>query len=131
VIGIDTNILVRFLTADDKQQYDLAVDLISKNQEIFVSITVMMELEWVLRSAYKVKKDEIAKAFKGLLELEHLVFENELQLSQAITYYEGGLDFADAIHTLSAKSCDRFFTFDKKFVLNSTGLTQVSVIELK
>ena len=86
MIGIDTNILVRFLTADDKQQYDLAVDLISKNQELFVSITVMMELEWVLRSAYKVKKDEIAKAFKDLLKLEHLVFENDSELSQAITY---------------------------------------------
>lgn len=131
MIGIDTNSLVRFLTADDKQQYDLAVDLISTNQELFVSTTVMMELEWVLRSAYKVKKDEIAKAFKGLLELEHLVFENDLQLSQAIIYYEGGLDFEDAIHILSAKSCDRFFTFDRKFVLNSIGLTQVSVIELK
>lgn len=51
MIGIDTNSLVRFLTADDKQQYDLAVDLISTNQELFVSTTVMMELEWVLRSA--------------------------------------------------------------------------------
>jgi predicted nucleic-acid-binding protein len=42
VIGIDTNSLVCFLTADDKQNYDLAVDLISTNQELFVSITVMM-----------------------------------------------------------------------------------------
>jgi predicted nucleic-acid-binding protein len=70
IVGIDANILVRFLTADDKHQYQLALDYIRKQVEIFVTKTVMLELEWVLRAGYKIPKSQLAGILSDLIEME-------------------------------------------------------------
>ena len=71
MIGLDTNVLVRFLVRDDEIQFDRACKLIRREAQTGeparVSLLVLLETEWVLRSRYKLTKSEILDAFSALL----------------------------------------------------------------
>ncbi len=97
MISIDTNIVIRFLTGDDYPQFKKAKKIF-KEKKIFIPLTVMLECEWVLRYAYQFTVNEISTAFKALFGLPNVMCENSATLSQAIDWYEKGMDFADAIH---------------------------------
>ncbi len=113
MIAFDTNLLVRLAVNDNEQQAAVAVRLLKENQ-VFVSRTVFLETEWVLRSAYKRLRSDIADFFDALLSTENLVVENELEVEQAIGWYKLGADFADAIH-LCITGDRVMYTFDAKF----------------
>ena len=72
MLGVDTNVLVRYLTRDDKSQYEKARRLIdrelAKGEPVLVSLLVLLETEWVLRSRYELAKEEIVTAFSALLD---------------------------------------------------------------
>ena len=97
MIAIDTNILIRLLTRDDPKQYSVSRKLFEK-EEIFIPDTVILETEWVLRFAYDYSSAEICASLKKLFGLPNVTLTNDLIVSQAITWYESGLDFADAFH---------------------------------
>ena len=94
-------------------QADLAEALVRDN-EIFLPRTVLLETEWVLRSRYKKKRDELLKFFKMLLEIENVVLEDSAQFEKAVAWYELGADFADAMH-LAACNQAVLHTFDRDF----------------
>ncbi|MDD5242327.1 MAG: type II toxin-antitoxin system VapC family toxin [Sulfuricella sp.] len=121
MIALDTNILVRLLTGDDRQQMEAAIRLIDGNS-CFVPLSVVLELEWVLRGAYRVDREKIASLLDRLISGENLHFESEQVLLTAIRRYKNGLDFADALHLSCSEGCDIFYTFDKKFLAHSVGL---------
>lgn len=81
MIALDSNILVRIVAADDAQQTATARNLID-SQACFVTLTVALELEWVLRSLYASPRDKIAHALEGLLDLPNLNFERETMFFQ-------------------------------------------------
>lgn len=117
--SLDTNVLVRLVVQDDEQQTLVALALLAKyaerSESMFVAITVMIELEWVLRSRYKFHKTEVLRAFSSLMTTVELVFESESPLEQAVARYEvGRAEFADYLHlALSAKhGALPFLTFD-------------------
>ena len=112
MIAIDTNVLVRLLAGDDAVQLKRASRLVARSQ-VFIAITVLLEAEWVLRSAYRFKEAQIAAAFRSLLGLETVTPESPAILAQALEGYEAGLDFADALHLASAHEATAFFTFDR------------------
>ena len=69
--ALDTNVLVRYLIADDKKQFEAAKQFIEetiKNEALFIPVSVSVELEWVLRSLYEVKKAMIINTFNRLLD---------------------------------------------------------------
>ncbi len=76
MLGIDTNVLVRFLVRDDEAQFEKANRLIkrevSAKEDVFVSLIVLLETEWVLRSRYSLQKAEIIRAFSSLLDASEL-----------------------------------------------------------
>ncbi len=120
MIGLDTNILVRYLAQDDPIQSPLATEIIefrlSQENRGFISIVAMVETVWVMDRAYGLADDEIAAALERILQADTLVVENEQQVFAAmIALKEGGGSFADAlIGALGVKAgCSRTLTFDK------------------
>jgi predicted nucleic-acid-binding protein len=116
MIAADTNILVRYLTNDDPTQAKLALEILSKPEEIFIAKTVLLEMEWVLRSVYELKPPEIFKGLLQILGLPNVVPESPEQIALALEYYRQGMDFADALHLVAHSEIKQFYTFDQAFV---------------
>lgn len=111
--AIDTNVAVRLLTADDPLQFQAAKALIQEG-ETFVPITVVLEIEWVLRSGYGLNGPEIAMGLRKLGGLPGVKIEEAEAVSQAIGWMDEGVDFADALHLARTGHCTAFVTFDRK-----------------
>ncbi|HEV2962356.1 MAG TPA: type II toxin-antitoxin system VapC family toxin [Candidatus Angelobacter sp.] len=123
MIGLDTNIFVRYLTQDDAVQSPRATEIIERQLTVanpgFVSVVVMAEIVWVLDRAYGFAALEIAAAIERMLQLTVLVVENEQEVFAAMVALKNGLGaFADAlIAELGAKAgCVHTLTFDNKAV---------------
>lgn len=119
--GLDTNLLVRLLVADDARQLAkvqaLVRDAALQDTPLFIPVTVVLELEWVLRSRYGFGKDQIVAAIVGLLESRELTFQLEAALEQALhDYSDCAADFADCLHAAlcSTHSHAPLLTFDSK-----------------
>lgn len=119
--AIDTNILVRLITQDDELQANAVARLLAKHARsgelLFVPITVILELEWVLRSKKSKSKVDVVQALSALLTMVELSFESEGALEQALVdYHEGGADFGEYIHLALSRSSEAlpFWTFDRK-----------------
>ncbi len=119
MIGLDTNILVRYLAQDDPLQSPKATDLIERrlteDEPGFVSVVAMVETAWVLERAYGLADDDIAAAIERTLQADVLVVENEQEVFSAmIALKEGRGSFADAlIGALGMRAgCSRTLTFD-------------------
>ncbi|KTE21684.1 MULTISPECIES: type II toxin-antitoxin system VapC family toxin [unclassified Sphingopyxis] len=124
--AIDTNIIVRFLTADDKKQAKAARAAIEAG-DIFIATTVLLESEWVLRSGYDFTPAQIAGGLRNLAGLPGLTLEEPLVLAQALDWMVEGMDFADALHLAKSDDCTAFLTFDRKFVKAAKGLSPIQV----
>jgi predicted nucleic-acid-binding protein len=118
--ALDTHVLVRFLVRDDATQAAIAADLIqrclSQKQPPFVPVSVMLELEWVLRSAFGFGKDDIVGSLSKLLSAQDLRFESEGALEMALAAYQRErADFADCLHVaLAAQAGEQpLWTFDR------------------
>jgi len=120
VPSLDTNVLVRFLVADDPSQFRQACGLIKSvidEQSLWVPTSVIVELEWVLRSLYEFNKDDIIETFVMLLEARELTFQDEGVLEVAVNLYtEHNTDFADCLHLASSFIYEQtpLWTFDRK-----------------
>ena len=121
-VALDTNLLVRLLTNDDPEQARRVADLIDDSSACFVPITVVLELEWVLRGAYQLPREAIIRAFLGLIGIRHLQLEQEQQVLQALEAYGQGLDFADALHLLRSEGCAALVSFDRAFAAKAGEL---------
>lgn len=113
MIAIDTNVLVRFIVADHPEQAERAVALMRDNR-IYIGLSVLLETEWVLRSAYGAAPDEVASAFLGVAGLPNVTVESPDLLMEAVTAHRKGMDFADSLHVAgAAEAGDQFATFDE------------------
>ena len=121
-IALETNTLIRLLTNDDPQQASRVADLIEASPACFVPITVVLELEWVLRGAYKLPREAIVRGLQGLMAISHLHLEYEEQVRQALDAYAQGLNFADALHLLRSEGCAALASFDRALVQKAAQL---------
>lgn len=119
MLGIDTNVLVRFLVRDDESQFEKARKLIKREvtagRRVFVSQLVLLETEWVLRSRYDLSKIEIIAAISGLLDATDVQFEDEPAIEAALfVWKESTVDFADCLIGAQNKrlGCRATATFD-------------------
>lgn len=126
MVAVDTNIIVRLLTRDDEYQYKKVLALFKK-YDIFITDTVILETEWVLRYAYDFKRDSINQAFNKLFGLSNIHLTNPSRIAQAIQWYEEGLDFADALHLSQCQEHESFYTFDSKFTSKAAKLSNCKV----
>ena len=124
--AIDTNVVVRFLTNDDKRQAKAARAAIEAG-DIFVAATVLLEAEWVLRSAYGFEPVRIAQSFRDLAGLPTITVEDPAKLALALDWTSRGMDFADALHLAKADGCTTFLSFDRNLarLAKTSGATPV------
>lgn len=126
MLGIDTNLVVRYLTADHPAQSAKARALID-GEDVFVCTTVLLETEWVLRSAYGYAVGEVATALRAFAGLPRVSLEDPRLAAQALDWMERGLDFADALHLAKAAECEAFASFDRRFAAAANRLGGVRV----
>jgi predicted nucleic-acid-binding protein len=102
MLGIDTNVLVRFLVRDDEAQFERARRLIKREtaagRRVFINQLVLLETEWVLRSRYKIPKKQIVETFSGLLSANDVQFEDEPTIEEALFIWKDkAANFADCL----------------------------------
>jgi len=120
LIGLDTNVLVRYIVKDDPQQFKLAERFIEKQLSAanpgFVNQIALCELVWVFESIYDFDRKDIAATLQRIFETNVFVVERSDLAWLALDSYRRTDDFSDALIALtnSAYQCDRTITFDKK-----------------
>jgi predicted nucleic-acid-binding protein len=131
--ALDTNVLARFFIddADDAQaakQRPAAVAAL--HDRSFVSVTVLLELEWVMRGFYALSSRDISRVLRAIAGIEHLLLEDRDAVLTAIAAFEGGLDFADALHVARSSRTSGFATFDRRLAKRAKGLALAPPVEL-
>ncbi len=120
MIGLDTNVVVRYLTHDDAAQATAAVrvmDALSADSPGFLSLIVIVELVWVLEVSYRFKKNEIEQVLETLLRSKELVIERAEIIAQALRKFGAGhADFAACLieRCGHAAECQYTVTFDHR-----------------
>lgn len=109
--AVDTNVLVRLIVDDDPAQ-SAAAEKAMSSDSVFIPKTVVVELEWVLRSVYRLSPATIASAIESLLAAQDISIEEGPAIEQAVQWFKQGLDLADALHLASSAHADGFLTFD-------------------
>lgn len=121
MLGIDTNVLVRYLVRDDAVQFEKANQLIKREvatgEAVFVSLPVLLETEWVLRSRYHLKKAQIMEAISRLLDATEIQFEAEPVIEESLSVWKDcAASFADCLIGAHNRrlGCRATATFDVK-----------------
>ena len=127
MIAVDTNVVVRLLTKDDPAQAARAADLLAR-ERVLVPKTVLLETEWVLRYSYELPPSVVLAAFRKLLGLPQVAAEDATAIARALELYEGGMDFADALHLASARDTTAFATFDTRLAKRAGPESAVRVL---
>ena len=118
MIGLDTNVLVRYVMQDDPRQSQKAsrlIESLTSEAPGFVPLVALIELVWVLTSCYELTREQVAQALDALLRAKEIVLERAEQVSQALrTFGASGADFADCLieRTSAATGCEKTMTFD-------------------
>lgn len=118
MIALDTNVLARYYVvssdAPSQKQSAAAKKLLESGKSLFVSKTVVLELEWVLRGYYKSPPEDVLTVLTHLLALPNLDIEDRVAVELASAALGDGFDFADALHHASSRHCTGLATFDDK-----------------
>jgi len=119
MIAIDTNILARFYVDDPNdpetaRQRPVARAVMTNSPSLFVPLTVVLELEWVLRAFYRFEAPQIVRVLEHLLGLGHVNTEESERIAAAVQLTTEGMDFADALHLAGSHHCEALYTFDDR-----------------
>ncbi len=124
MIGLDTNVLVRYIMQDDIKQSPLAtriVESLTSASPGFVSLVAIVELAWVLSSSYELSRSQIIEAFEALLRTKELVIEHCETVWKGLRLLQrSGGDFSDCLIACSAEAagCAKTMTFDRSAAKN-------------
>ena len=120
MIGLDTNVLARyFLSGTDAsaataRQEKAAQRILEGDEPLHVCKTVLLELEWVMRGLYATAPAQFATVLEHLLALPHVTVEDRLSVEAALASHRSGLDFADALHHATYRTCASMASFDDR-----------------
>ena len=126
MLAIDTNVVVRYLAGDHREQSAAAKALID-SEDVFVGTTVLLETEWVLRGVYGHAKAEVEAALRRFAGLPRVTLQDEALVARALDWMAAGMDFADALHLSSATDCETFVSFDRRFARMAARLGTMAV----
>ncbi len=126
MIAIDTNVVVRYLVADEDEQFRRSAALI-EGEPVFLCTTVLLEVEWVLRSLYRLERTKILDALTSFVRLPTVRLEAAATSQQALLWAEQGMDLADALHLASSTAADAFATFDGALAKTAARIGALSV----
>lgn len=131
--SLDTNVLARFFIDDPDdaqaaQQQPAAITALS--EPCMVTVTVILEFEWVMRGFYGLGRADITRVFSALLGIEHITIEDRDAVSVALNLFNGGMDLADALHLVRSNGAAAFVTFDRKLAKRANALGASPAVEL-
>ena len=131
--SLDTNVLARFFIddSDDPQaalQRPAAIAALS--QPALVTVTVILEMEWVMRGFYALPRADILRILRGLLGIGHVTVEDRGAVLDALDLFAGGMDLADALHLTRSKGATAFVTFDRGLAKRAQALGSSPAAEL-
>ena len=118
--AVDTNVLARFFVndpddAEAAKQRPAAIRAMT--DRVFVSLSVTLEFEWVLRGYYELSSAEVIRVLRALAGMQHVQLEGRDDVLTALEACESHkLDFADALHVARSGRCTGFLTFDKSLI---------------
>ena len=135
MIGLDTNVLARYYVASDEPatqgQREAAMALLESGKPLFVSKTVVQELEWLLRGFYKSPPRDVLAVLEHLKALPNMQLEDRPAIDMAVAALAQGFDFADALHHASSRQCSHMATFDdKRFARNAAAARWKPAVKL-
>ena len=137
MIGLDTNVLARYylggfdVDAATARQQQAARRLLEGGRPLYVGKTVLLELEWVMRGAYGSTRRQFAGVLDHLLASPQVTVEDRLSVEAALIGHRNGLDFADALHHASCRTCDAMASFDdRKFARRANRLGLVPAVHV-
>ena len=128
MIGLDTNVLVRYLMQDDDVQSPIAtrfVESLTAENPGFVTLVATVEMVWVLSLAYRLTRDQIGQALEALLCSREIVIDEGADVLRALrAFQDGSADFADCLieRLASRAGCERTVTFDAR-AAKTAGMT--------
>jgi predicted nucleic-acid-binding protein len=131
MIGLDTNVLVRYIMQDDAKQAPQAtrlVESLSAEAPGFLPLVAVVELVWVLSSAYDLDRAQLVEAFEGVLRTKELVIERAEVVWKALRAFQSvNADFADCLiaHSAASAGCEKTMTFDRG-AAKSAGMTLIA-----
>ena len=119
MIGLDTNVLARYYIADASDaeaglQREAARRLIESGQSLMISKTALLELEWLMRGYYGLTLEDVHAVLRHVLELPQADVEDRVAVAQAVANMDAGLDFTDALHHASYRTCTAVASFDDR-----------------
>ena len=119
MIALDTNVLARFYCDDPNdpeaaRQRPAARRLFEQEPALFVPVTVVLELEWIMRGFYRLSPEDYARAMRHLLGLSNVTVEDWEGVTRALELHLEGLDFADALHWSRSAHCQSVASFDDR-----------------
>ncbi len=131
--ALDTNVLARFFVDDPEdaqaaRQRPAAVAALS--ERCFVSVTVLLELQWVMRGFYELPAKDISRVLRALAGIRHVTLEDRDAVLAAIDAFDKGLDFAGALHWARSTRAAAFATFDRRLAKRAQGLALSPPVEL-
>ncbi len=103
---------------------------IALSERAFATVTVLLELEWVMRGFYGLSAREVGRVFRALAGIEHISIEDRGAVIAALDAHEQGLDFADALHLAQSARGSAFVTFDQRLAKRAHGLGLTPEVEL-
>jgi predicted nucleic-acid-binding protein len=115
MLAVDTNVVTRLIADDDPDQVATARLLLAAGP-IWVSTTVLLETNWVLRRAYNFGTSEIREAFTRLLGTHNVHTEDKAAVASALSLTLHGIEFADALHFTCRPTAAEFVTFDRTLI---------------
>ncbi len=137
MIGLDTNVLARYYLAGHDadaataRQQQAARRLLEGGQPLHVAKTVLLELEWVMRGGYGSTRAQFVAVLDHLLSSPQVTVEDRLAVEAALAGHRSGLDFADALHHASYRTCETMASFDdRKFARRAGKLGLLPVVSV-
>ena len=127
MVAVDTNVLVRLVTSDHPAQATRAA-AVFRAGPVFISKSVLLEAEWVLRYSYDLATEAILRALRSVLGLANVSVEDPAVAAMALRLCEQGLEFADALHVASSGAASQFVTFDAQLVKRAARVAPGKVI---
>jgi predicted nucleic-acid-binding protein len=133
VKALDTNVLARFFVDDPDDEQAAAqrpAATAAMSVRSWVTVTVLLEFEWVLRGFYELPRTEVLRVIQSLAGIEHVLLEDRDAVLAALEATEAGFDFADALHVLRSHRANSFVTFDRRLARRAADHGMVPPVEL-
>jgi predicted nucleic-acid-binding protein len=132
VLGVDSNVLVRFVTRDDERQFEQASRFFDRatDRSLFLSVIVLVEVNWTLRRVYKRARKDVLRTLEDLVHTRQFVIEDRDNVARAIAVARATrADFSDALIALrnEVDGCLKTATFDHD-ALDVEQMTQVGAL---